>query len=76
MLTPVGARNVPFSMFVQNGPGEKPASYKIGTGEILLLKGPGHGVDHSHQSEARLRMSRARFFCACMACYGETFIVI
>ena len=36
-----------FSPPVQTGPGDYPASYKMGTGSFPGVKRPGRGVDHS-----------------------------
>ena len=49
---PVGAR---FSVPIQTGPGNHPASYTMGTGFFPGLKWPGRGVDHPSQSSAEIK---------------------
>ena len=44
-----------FSAPVQTGPGANPASYTMGTGSFLGVKGLGRGIDHPSSSSAEVK---------------------
>jgi len=40
---------------IQTGSGAHAASYTMGTGSFLGVKGPGHGVDHPPSSSTKVK---------------------
>jgi len=44
-----------FSILIQNGPGNHPASYTMGTGPFPGVKSPGRGVDHPTPTSAKVK---------------------